>query len=550
MQFKQLYGFMRNISNFFANIRPWPVGAVAACLCFAFSNGLQLFDWDELNFAEIAREQFVGGSPLRPRIDYLPFYEKPPLFTTFQWLSYHVFGVNPLAARAPNFLCGLLTVGVLWKFGRSKFKQEVGHWWAAFLAFSLLPALYFQSAIIDPWFNLFILLGLWPSLSAGRMSNKAVVTSGCFLGLAVLTKGPAAGLIAGLCWLVMARRPAGRSLRRLLQYLAIGLLALLPIAIWLAYLWQQGEQDFTREFLLYQWRLFVREDAGHGGFPGYHVVVLLFGCFPASWFALRPLLRRKEWDSPTDRGMRTLFWVVLILFSIVNTKIVHYSSLCYFPVAWFAARAVTAGDEALARYPWSGKALRGTWLLYALLVLGVAGAGVLLPSWLPRVTDAELLSRLSLPVTWPWYAFLPGLLALAGCWWQGYAKSTAAAAAGHLSLTALFLAAGLFTLAPRVQQYTQGAPVAFFSELAGKDVYVGTAYYKSYAHYFYAAIPPGRYDRGCHDRQCRFHGLISKRLYFVSPLRTTEQVLREVPDAELLYQQGGFSFYLRSVVKK
>jgi hypothetical protein len=28
---------------------------------------------------------------------------------------------------------------------------------------------------------------------------------------------------------------------------------------------------------------------------------------------------------------------VLILFSIVNTKIVHYSSLCYFPLTYLAA---------------------------------------------------------------------------------------------------------------------------------------------------------------------------------------------------------------------
>ena len=31
-----------------------------------------------------------------------------------------------------------------------------------------------------------------------------------------------------------------------------------------------------------------------------------------------------------------MFWVVLILFSIVKTKIVHYSSLCYFPLSFLA----------------------------------------------------------------------------------------------------------------------------------------------------------------------------------------------------------------------
>ncbi len=35
--------------------------------------------------------------------------------------------------------------------------------------------------------------------------------------------------------------------------------------------------------------------------------------------------------------MLILFWVVLILFTIVKTKIVHYSSLCYFPLTFIGA---------------------------------------------------------------------------------------------------------------------------------------------------------------------------------------------------------------------
>ena len=34
--------------------------------------------------------------------------------------------------------------------------------------------------------------------------------------------------------------------------------------------------------------------------------------------------------------MLILFWVVLILFSIVQSKIVHYSSLCYFPLTYLS----------------------------------------------------------------------------------------------------------------------------------------------------------------------------------------------------------------------
>ena len=39
--------------------------------------------------------------------------------------------------------------------------------------------------------------------------------------------------------------------------------------------------------------------------------------------------------------MMVSFWVVLILFSIVRTKIIHYSSFCYFPLTYLAAWAAS-----------------------------------------------------------------------------------------------------------------------------------------------------------------------------------------------------------------
>ena len=45
-----------------------------------------LFDWDEINFAESAREMIASGNYSRVQIDYAPFWEKPPLFFWLQVL--------------------------------------------------------------------------------------------------------------------------------------------------------------------------------------------------------------------------------------------------------------------------------------------------------------------------------------------------------------------------------------------------------------------------------------------------------------------------------
>ncbi len=513
-------------------------------------NNLDLYDWDELNFAEIAREMLLSGDWLHPTVNYLPFHEKPPLFAWMQLHSFRGFGLGPFAARFPNIICGLVSAVVLFFFARKHTDEKIALRWPAFFLLSLLPQLYFRSGIIDPWFNLFILLALLPVLTGKGYSLKNGLASSLFLGLAVMTKGPAAGLIVGLCWLgalYYNDQPKSSRIRQAISFGLVGLLALLPIAIWVAFLWQDDDGYFAKEFLRYQWRLFRQPDAGHGGFPGYHFVVLLIGCFPASVFALPALLRRKVFNSKLDQGMRILFWVVLILFSVVSTKIVHYSSLCYLPLCWFAARAVS-GEHLPARDLRIVK--RGSlliWGIYAVASLMLPLLAWNLENLLPYISDDELRARLELVVDWPWYTLLPfttvmvGIIAL----YKFTFVNTWSLASLHLLIMGLFVAIALPCFAPRLQTYSQGELVAFYRNLKDKEVSVGTAYHKSYAQWFYSGILPDTYRKGCQYRQCRFHGLNPRPLFFSSPINKTERVLREVPDAHLLYQSGGYSFYQR-----
>ncbi|HYD21854.1 MAG TPA: hypothetical protein VEB40_10290, partial [Flavipsychrobacter sp.] len=60
---------------------------ISAVLFLPFLGNVHLFDWDEINFAECAREMLTTGDYLRPQVDYQPFWEKPPLFIWMQALS-------------------------------------------------------------------------------------------------------------------------------------------------------------------------------------------------------------------------------------------------------------------------------------------------------------------------------------------------------------------------------------------------------------------------------------------------------------------------------
>src|SRR5579863_2982651 len=85
-----------------------------AVMFLPFLGRAHLFDWDEINFAECAREMIMTKKYFLVTINYLPFWEKPPLFIWMQALSMNLFGVGDYAARLPNAICGIVTLLLLY----------------------------------------------------------------------------------------------------------------------------------------------------------------------------------------------------------------------------------------------------------------------------------------------------------------------------------------------------------------------------------------------------------------------------------------------------
>ena len=120
---------------------------------FPFLGRVHLFDWDEINFAESAREMLVTGNYTRVQINFKPFWEKPPLFFWLQATAMQVFGVGEYAARFPNAVMGVVTLLTLFFIGRKLYDAQFGLLWALGYLGSITPHFYFKTAIIDPTFN-------------------------------------------------------------------------------------------------------------------------------------------------------------------------------------------------------------------------------------------------------------------------------------------------------------------------------------------------------------------------------------------------------------
>jgi 4-amino-4-deoxy-L-arabinose transferase-like glycosyltransferase len=465
---------------------------VAGALLFIpFLGNAHLFDWDEINFAECAREMIVSGDYFRVQINFERFWEKPPLFIWMQAISMHLFGVGNFASRFPNAIIGIATLLALFHIGRREKDGYFGFLWVLMYIGSILPHFYFKSGIIDPTFNLFIFLGvyyLYRAVKEPQQSVRSMSMSGLFIGLAVMTKGPVGFLLVFLSlltWWVWHRKQvftvAGGAIWA-------GVMILVSMGWYGVDLFTNGIW-FIGEFLQYQIRLLTTEDAGHGGPIFYHVVVLLVGCFPASIFAAAALFKGDRGDQ-FRRWMRILFWVVLILFSLVQSKIVHYSSMCYFPLTFLAAdylHGLEAGDRRRGLAWMAG--VVGVILGIAFTALPVIGKN---PDMIiPLIKDPFAVQNLAADVTWSGFeiligaAFLGILLASLVTW----KKALPQAAMLLLLGTLLTTQALLIVVVPKIEGYSQRAAIEFYKEQAGQDVYVEVLHYKSYAHLFYFQKP-------------------------------------------------------------
>ncbi|MBP6574467.1 MAG: glycosyltransferase family 39 protein [Flavobacteriales bacterium] len=522
--------------------------ALGALLLFVPGLGaVHLFDWDEINFAEIAREMVVSGDWSRPQMAFEPFHEKPPLFMWMQAACMTVFGIGEFAARLPNAVCGALTLLVLFRIGTRVRSSMFGLLWVLAYVGSILPHLYFHSGIIDPWFNLFIFLGLNAFIrSVQEKSWQQSLVSGVCIGLAVMTKGPAAIIIMGLAILVYWATKRFALFFQWKHVLLTVLAMLVVISLWFGADYLRNGPEFTMAFFERQVALFTEEDAGHGGFFGYHFVVLLLGCFPASLFALQELLKpSRESVSKGDfrKWMLILFWVVLILFSIVSTKIVHYSSLCYFPLTYLAALQLERIWKNNEGFGWTRFAVGIIGNVVAVVVMVLPFAAMHIDRFKPLfAADPFAQGNLEADVTWTGLEAIAGLVLFLALLWahllhgRGQFRKSVLVSFGGV---VVFIWATLFFFINNIEGYSQRAAIEFFEGKTDERCWLLTKGYKSYVPEFY-----GRISEMQPSEDVLFRGDIDRPVYLSCKVTHVDEVLALGTFTEV-GRKNGFVFWVR-----
>lgn len=519
---------------------------------------VHLFDWDEINFAESAREMILTGNYLDVQINFETFWEKPPLFIWMQVLSMKIFGINEFAARFPNAIAGALVLSILFLMGRRLKDNLFGLLWTGMYICSLFPFFFFKSGIIDPWFNLFIFAGIYYFIRYTDASNSGnpvlqVFLSALMLGLAVLTKGPVGFLIFLLTFVAYLIFNKFKLNFKWLHVLIFAVTFVIIGGFWFILQIANGHWTILQDFVAYQIRLFQTQDAGHGGFVGYHFVMILIGVFPASVIALpvfrRSILKDERNESVRHffRWMMILFWVVLILFTIVKTKIVHYASMTYYPLTFMATWYAYTCIQEQKKLP---SFVRLTTLILA-IIYGVALIAIpyidrFKQLIIPYVQDEFAVGNLQATSTWHGFEPVIGVILVVAAvvfFVRTRQKLTLQPILILLAGSLIYISTTMFFVVPQVEKYSQAAAIEFYKNKINEDCYIKPTF-KSYAHYFYSERKP---ENNLDDLDYLTSEKLDKPCYFVvkNTKKSVKIFTEKAPDARLLYDKNGFVFYVR-----
>jgi 4-amino-4-deoxy-L-arabinose transferase-like glycosyltransferase len=403
-------------------------------------SGSWLAEPDEARYAEIPREMLASGDFVTPRLNGVPYFEKPPLLYWSNAASMRLFGETPWAARLPSRLFGFGTVLVLLLGTAGIWGLPAGL--AAAILYLASPAGFVFSRVVltDAPLTFFFTatLFLGRATIVKREARLPSAALSALTGLAAaggfLSKGLVAIVLPGAIlsfWCLATRRTRYLSSLFFGPSLPVFLLAAAP---WFV-LAERRTPGFLQFFFIHEhFQRFATPVAQRSGPIYYFVLVFLAGFLPALPFFFAAFKRTSDWRRWRDEDPDAFFFllwfaVVFFFFSLSRSKLPPYLLPAFPAAAALASRALvgarpsaTAGTAA-----WRASALLATllpaWVLvdptarawvrdFHLTPVAIAGFAVLLiGAWAaPRLSrKSTSVALFSLAAGWTGFGLMAAL---------------------------------------------------------------------------------------------------------------------------------------------
>ena len=356
----------------------WMLGALIVATYLGGLGAVPLTEPDEARYAEIPREMIERNDWVTPHLNYVKYFEKPPLVYWLTAVNFALFGDSAYVARVWPALCALLVIGVAYALGRAAYGPWVGAAAAVVLAAAPYHFVLSQVLILDMVLAAALTVALaafWFAYGDAARRRRWVVVLYAATGLGVLTKGPVAVVLVGatVALFVAVRREWG-ILRWAIA--PIGIVVFLAVTLPWFVLVSHRNPEFLQYFVVHEHLQRYLKPDEHRAPVWYYVPFVLGGLLPWTLVAacapqvvrdaVGRLLRGRV-------GVATQFlvcWCVVVFgfFSLSRSKLGTYVLPMFCPLAVLMGAVLR---DLLARG--EGRALQRAYAI----TLAIAAVGVL-----------------------------------------------------------------------------------------------------------------------------------------------------------------------------
>ncbi|WP_050462223.1 glycosyltransferase family 39 protein [Herbaspirillum autotrophicum] len=402
----------------------WTLLILFLLVWFYMLGARTLVPTDEGRYAEMAREMVATQDWITTRLNGIKYFEKPPLQTWMNAITFELFGLGEWQARLWTGLCGLLGIGLVAYAGRRVFNERTAYYAPLVLASSFFWAGMGHINTLDMGLAGMMTISLCGLLLAQRndasRSEQRNWMLACWAGmaLAVLSKGLIGIVLPGAVLVLYTLLSRDWAIWKRL-HLVKGLILFFAITTPWFVLVSLKNPEFPQFFFIHEhFQRFTSKIHSRSGPWYYFIPILLLGILPWLGVMFQSLLQSLREpgrsagsfaslsEGKFQPGKMLMVWSVFIFFffSISGSKLPSY----ILPI--FPALALLIGSY-LDRASYKAIVLSAS-----LVALSCAVGMAFIPHVPSLARDAYSLPLVTAHVPWIYaatiIAFIGGVLAI------------------------------------------------------------------------------------------------------------------------------------------